>query len=157
MMVRLNCSWIIDFEAVKVVVLRVFGATWRRNNKETFVVQLNVQAETVQELLRLVVVRRDMKHGAFVLDRYLGEVQMLASEFPEALIAMFLHQYPFLAIIGRRWDIDQLVFILTLQSVDKDPKAIKIINVAIHVLVIVWIATVEVPQVVDGQTFAELI
>ena len=111
----------------------------------------------MQELLRLVVVRRDMKHGAFVLDRYLGEVQMLASEFPEALLLAIFLNHPFLAIIHIGLDLDQFVFILTLLSVDKDPKAIKIINVAIHVLVIVWVATVEVPQVVDGQTFAELI
>ena len=70
--VRLDCGRIEDLEAVQEVVLREVQAAGGRDDEESLVVQHYVLAEAVQELLRVVVVRRDVQHRLLVLDRHLG-------------------------------------------------------------------------------------
>ena len=70
-MVRLDSGWIKHLEAVYKVVLGKVEAAGGRNDEETFVIQRNILTEAVQELLRVVIVGRDVQHGLFVLYRYL--------------------------------------------------------------------------------------
>ena len=83
--VGLDCGRIEDLEAVQVVVLRVVEAAGGRYNEKSFVVQHNVLAEAVLELLRVVVVSRDGQHRLLILDRHFAVMQVAAGELSEAL------------------------------------------------------------------------
>ena len=111
-MVRLNRGRIEDLKAVQKVVLGKVEAARCRDNKETLEIQHNVLAETVQELLRVVVVSRDVKHGLLVLDGHLGEVKVIARELPEALSVWIVLLQDSPTVVRERGDVDFLRFIM---------------------------------------------